>query len=99
MADKVGARTLRFGYGLSLSKAKDWGLFISTSRGATSIGIDEPMLFSEPGIFLVRPDKTLYFSAIQTMPFSRPHFQEMVGALDFVQKNDYPARGEYTGAV
>ncbi|WP_346894682.1 peroxiredoxin-like family protein [uncultured Roseibium sp.] len=99
MAEKVGAKSLRFGYGLALSRAKDWGLFISTSRGATSIGIDEPELFSEPGIFLVRPDKTLYFSAIQTMPFSRPHFQEMVGALDFVQKNDYPARGEYTGAV
>jgi alkyl hydroperoxide reductase subunit AhpC len=99
MAEKVGAKALRFGYGLALSKAKDWGLFISTSRGTTSIGIDEPTLFSEPGIFLVRPDNTLYFSSIQTMPFSRPHFQEMVGALDFVQKNDYPARGEYTGAV
>ncbi|MBD1548024.1 peroxiredoxin-like family protein [Roseibium aggregatum] len=99
MAEKVGASTLRFGYGLPLSKAKDWGLFISTSRGSTSIGIDEPALFSEPGVFLVRPDNTLYFSAIQTMPFSRPHFQEMVGALDFVQKSDYPARGEYTGAV
>lgn len=99
MAEKVGASALRFGYGLPLSKAKDWGLFISTSRGSTSIGIDEPALFSEPGVFLVRPDNTLYFSAIQSMPFSRPHFQEMVGALDFVQKSDYPARGEYTGAV
>ena len=99
MAEKVGASALRFGYDLSLSKAKEWGLFISTSRGTTSIGIDEPALFSEPGLFLVRPDNTLYFSAIQTMPFSRPHFQEMVGALDFVQKNDYPARGEYTGAL
>jgi len=99
MAEKVGAGALRFGYGLPLSTAKDWGLYISTSRGTTSIGIDEPELFSEPGIFLVRPDGTLYFSTVQTMPFSRPHFQEMVGALDFVQKNDYPARGEYTGAV
>jgi len=98
MAEKVDGSALRFGYGLPLSKAKDWGLFISTSRGSTSIGIDEPALFSEPGVFLVRPDNTLYFSAIQTMPFSRPHFQEMVGALDFVQKSDYPARGEYTGA-
>ena len=24
---------------------------------------------------------------------------ELVGALDFAIKNDYPARGEYTGAV
>jgi hypothetical protein len=33
------------------------------------------------------------------MPFVRPKFSEMLQALDFVIKNDYPARGEYTGAV
>jgi peroxiredoxin len=99
MAEKVAQPDLRFGYGLPLSVAKDWGLFISTSRGKTSIGVMEPDLFSEPGVFLIRPDGTLYFASVQTMPFVRPHFQEMVGALDFVQKNDYPARGEYTGAV
>jgi len=99
MADKIGAEHLRFGYGLPLSVAREWGLFISTSRGTTSIGIEEPALFSEPGVFLVRPDGTLYFASVQTMPFVRPHFKEMVGALEFVQKNDYPARGEYTGEV
>jgi peroxiredoxin len=99
MADKVGFADLRFGYGLPLGVAREWGLYISTSRGTTSIGIEEPALFSEPGVFLVRPDGTLYFASVQTMPFVRPHFQEMVGALDFVKKNDYPARGEYTGAV
>ncbi|MEM5582130.1 peroxiredoxin-like family protein [Roseibium sp. AS2] len=99
MADKVAQPDLRFGYDLSLQVARDWGLFISTSRGTTSIGIEEPALFSEPGVFLVKADGTLYFSSVQTMPFVRPHFQEMVGALDFVQKNDYPARGEYTDAV
>ncbi len=99
MADKVGFPDLRFGYGLPLSVAREWGLFISTSRGTTSIGIEEPALFSEPGVFLVQPDGTLYFASVQTMPFVRPHFSEMVGALDFVQKNGYPARGEYTGAV
>ncbi|WP_422377008.1 peroxiredoxin-like family protein [Roseibium sp.] len=99
MSDKVAQPGLRFGYGLPLTVARAWGLFISTSRGTTSIGIEEPALFSEPGVFLVKPDGTLYFASVQTMPFVRPHFQEMVGALDFVQKNDYPARGEYTGAV
>ncbi|WP_306145985.1 peroxiredoxin-like family protein [Roseibium sp. MMSF_3412] len=99
MADKVGHEALRFGYGLPLTVAKDWGLYVSTSRGTTSIGIEEPALFSEPGVFLVKGDGSLYFASVQTMPFVRPHFQEMIGALDFVQKNDYPARGEYTGAV
>jgi peroxiredoxin len=99
MAEKIEAKALRFGYGLSLAKAREWGLYISTSRGTTSIGIEEPALFSEPGLFMVKPDQTLYYASVQTMPFSRPHFSELVGALDFVIKANYPARGEYTGAV
>ena len=99
MATKVNGQALRMGYGLSLQGARQWGLNISTSRGKTSIGIDEPALFSEPGLFLVRPDGTLYWGSTQTMPFARPHFDEILGAIDFVVKNDYPARGEYTGAV
>ena len=99
MADKVKASNLRFAHDLALSTAQEWGLMISTSRGKTSIGIEEPKLFSEPGLFLVRADGTVYFGNVQTMPFMRPHFKELPAALDFVQGNDYPARGEYTGPV
>ena len=99
MAEKIGAAKLRFGYDLSLEKAREWGLYISTSRGKTSIGIEEPALFSEPGLFMVTPQQTLYYGSVQTMPFVRPHFSELVGALDFAIANDYPARGEYQGAV
>ena len=99
MADKVNASGVKFGYGLPLATARKWGLYISTSRGATSIGIDEPSLFSEPGVFLIRPDGTLYYGAVQTMPFARPQFQDLLGAIDFAIAKDYPARGEYTGPV
>ncbi|MEJ7138311.1 peroxiredoxin-like family protein [Amphibiibacter pelophylacis] len=99
MAEKIKAKNLRIGYGLDLAKARQWGLFISTSRGKTSSGLEEPALFSEPGVFIVRPDGTLYYGATQTMPFARPSFRELLGALDFAITNDYPARGEYTGAV
>ena len=99
MADKIEAKTLRFGYDLDLAKAREWGLYISTSRGKTSIGIEEPALFSEPGLFMVTPEQTLYYGSVQTMPFVRPHFSELVGALDFAIANNYPARGEYTDAV
>ena len=84
---------------ISTAKAREWGLYISTSRGKTSIGIEEPALFSEPGLFMVTPEQSLYYGSVQTMPFVRPHFSELVGALDFAIKNNYPARGEYTGAV
>ena len=99
MADKINAEHLRFGYDLSLSKAREWGLYISTSRGKTSIGIEEPALFSEPGLFMVTPEQTLYYGSVQTMPFVRPHFSELVGALDFAIEKNYPARGEYAGEV
>jgi len=99
MAEKIEAKKLRFGYDLSLEVARSWGLHISTSRGKTSIGIEEPALFSEPGLFMVTPEQTLYYGSVQTMPFVRPHFSELVGALDFAIKNNYPARGEYTGEV
>ena len=99
MAEKIGASQLRIGYGLPLEVARSWGLYLSSGRGKTSIGIEEPALFSEPGVFLVRPDHSIYYLSVQSMPFVRPSFAEMLGALDFVIKNDYPARGEYTGAV
>ncbi|MEM8788524.1 MAG: peroxiredoxin-like family protein [Pseudomonadota bacterium] len=99
MAEKIDAKKLRFGYGLTLGKAREWGLYISTSRGKTSIGIEEPKLFSEPGLFMVTPERTLYYGSVQTMPFVRPHFSELVSALDFAIAKSYPARGEYTGAV
>ena len=99
MAEKANAKAVKFAYGLSLRTARQWGLYISTSRGKTSIGIEEPALFSEPGIFLVKPDGTLYYGAVQTMPFARPQFQDLLGAIDFAIAKDYPARGEFTGEV
>lgn len=97
MQKKVGANSLRIGYGLSLSEARRWGLYISTSRGKSSIGVDEPEMFSEPGLFLLRPDRTIYYLSVQSMPFVRPNFKELLQALDFAIQHDYPARGEYTG--
>jgi peroxiredoxin len=89
-----GLSNLSVGHSLPIDEARRWGLYVSTSRGKTSLGIEEPALFSEPGVFLVRADGTLYWASVQTMPFARPHFAEMLTAIDFVLKNDYPARGE-----
>lgn len=99
LADKLKSPDLRIGFDLALASAREWGLYLSTSRGQTSIGIDEPALFSEPGVFIVRPDGTLYYGAVQTMPFARPHFDELLAAIDFALAKNYPARGEYAGAL
>jgi hypothetical protein len=50
-------------------------------------------------VYLIRPDGSLYYGAVQTMPFARPHFDELLSAIDFAVAKDYPARGEYTGSV
>lgn len=99
MADKVKAAGVKFASGLGLKDARRWGLYISTSRGMTSAGVEEPTRFAEPGVFLVRPDGTLYYGAVQTMPFARPQFQDLLGAIDFAIAKEYPARGEYSGEV
>jgi peroxiredoxin len=85
---------LRIGYGLPLSTARAFGLWISTSRGKTSTGLDETSLFNEPGLFLVKPDRTLYCASVQTMPFARPQFADLLAAIDFIAEKNYPARGE-----
>lgn len=85
---------LEIGYGLSVEKAREWGLYISTSNGVTSIGVEEPELFCEPGLFIVQPNGNLYMTAIQSMPFARPLFAEVLGAIQFVIEKGYPARGE-----
>ena len=91
---KWGLSQLTVGHSLTIGTARAWGLYISSGRGLTSTGVEEPALFSEPGVFLVRADDTLYWASVQSMPFARPHFRDILGALDFVIAKDYPARGE-----
>ena len=91
---KWGLPNLSVGYGVTIEKARDWGLYVSSSRGMTSAGVEEPPLFAEPGLFLVKPDRTLYWASVSTMPFARPHFNEIGAAIDFVISKNYPARGE-----
>lgn len=89
-----GLDNVPLAYGLPIETAREWGLYISTGRGKTSMGVAEPDIFSEPGLFLVRPDMTLYASIVQTMPFARPYFSEVLSAVDYILTNDYPARGQ-----
>lgn len=93
-SDDWGLSALNLGYDLSVEQARAWGLHRSAGKGKTSIGIEEPAEFSEPGLFLVRPDETLYWSQVSTMPFARAHFKEILGALKFALEKNYPARGE-----
>lgn len=85
---------LTLGYGLDVETAKAWGLYFSSGIGTSSVGVEEPALFSEPGLFLVRPDATIYAASMQSVPFARPALGDLLKAVDFVLSKDYPARGE-----
>lgn len=80
---------LTIGYGLSIEDARLWDLYISKG-----INDSEPDLFFEPGLFLIRPDNTLYAALIQSIPFVRPDLETLIKAIDYMLDNDYPARGD-----
>lgn len=80
--------SLPVGFELSEDQAREWGLFISSG-----IKEEEPKRFSEPGMFIIKPDQTLYASSIQSMPFARPRIDDLIEGLDYVLENDYSARG------
>lgn len=79
---------LAVAHGLSEESARQWGLYLSTA-----IKPGEPVLFNEPGLFVVDADGTLFWSSVSTMPFARPPLDDVLAGLAFVQQSDYPARG------
>ncbi len=80
---------LRVGYGQSVESMRAWGLFLSKG-----IKDPEPHLFGEPGVFLIRPDATVYMAAVNSMPAARPRIADVLEAATFFTENNYPARGE-----
>lgn len=79
---------LAIAYGMSIEEGRSWGLYVSKA-----ISDKEPPYFLEPGLFLVQPDGTLYCASIQTMPFTRPDLEGIIGAVRFINDKGYPARG------
>ena len=84
---------LPLGYGVEAGEARAWGLFLSSGRGVTSIGVEETKVFNEPGLFLVNADGTLYASWVQTVPFARPPVDQLLSMVKFVKEKGYPERG------
>lgn len=80
---------LTIGYDFSMENAREWDLFVSKG-----INDKEPKMFFEPALFLIKPDRTLYAASIQSMPFARPNFDDLLKSISFILNEEYPARGE-----
>lgn len=83
---------LPLAYEMNEETARSWGLYISSGRE----GSDEPERFSEPGLFLIRPDMTLFFAQKQSAPFTRPPLGQLLDGIDLIKEKNYPARGDLT---
>jgi peroxiredoxin len=84
-----GLNSLRIGCELSIESARQWDLFISRA-----IRDGEPPEFTEPGLFLVKPDGTLFFASRGSMPWARPPFDQLLRGIDAAIERKIPARGE-----
>ncbi|MBU1253576.1 peroxiredoxin-like family protein [Qipengyuania sp. DY56-A-20] len=85
-------RDLPLAHSLSEDQARQWGLFLSQARPDS----EEPEVFSEPALFLLKPDRSVYFEVVQSAPFTRPDLDQLLESVDFIAKQDYPTRGTLT---
>ena len=76
-------------YGLDVKLAEKWGLWLTSA-----IRQGEPEISSEPGLFWILPDQSLYLIEVSNMPFARPDLKILVDK-SVALNNNYPARGSF----
>ncbi|MEM9449206.1 MAG: peroxiredoxin-like family protein [Cyanobacteria bacterium P01_E01_bin.6] len=86
--ENANVQKLSIGYGLTLDDMNRWGLYMSKGHFD-----HEPALFSEPALFLIKPDGRLYFANLGTHPFSRVSFDFLLDGLEYIISRNYPFRG------
>lgn len=89
--DEWKINDLDLGYGMTVAQMNEWGLYISSA-----IAEEEPSVFGEPGLFLIKPDLSIYYCAYNSMPMGRPDLKEVIKFVELIVKEDFPARGEKT---
>jgi peroxiredoxin len=92
-----GLEMLPLAYGLTMRQARAFGLYLSRGRTGhlTPLGLEEPETFAEPGLFLIRPDRTLYYTSVQNMPFARPPLAEVLRMIAWTVESGSPPRGDF----
>ncbi len=81
---------LRVAYGVTMEDAKSWGLWVS--KAFKDVEAD---FFTEPGLFWIKPDRSLYLVDISNMPWARPDLRNLLSKVPYALENKYPARGTF----
>jgi len=81
---------LRVAHSVTVEDAKNWGLWIS--KAFKDVEAD---IFTEPGLFWIRPTGELYLADISNMPWARPDLGNLLSKVPYALENNYPARGTY----
>jgi peroxiredoxin len=89
MRDDWRIERLPLAYGLSEAQMREWGLFVS--RGISEA---EPPVFNEPALFLLKPDRSVYYVSLLSMPVGRPRLDDLLPGIEYWAAHDYPARGD-----
>jgi peroxiredoxin len=77
------------GYDLTEDQMAQLGVYVSDPLSPT----ETDRRFSEPGIFVTRPDGSLVMIAISNGPSARPELAELLDGMIFTMENDRPPRG------
>lgn len=91
-AKEWGLGRTRVAYGVTVEDAKNWGLWIS--KAFKDVEAD---IFTEPGLFWIKPDGKLYLADISNMPWARPDLKMLLSKVNYALENNYPARGTFSG--
>jgi peroxiredoxin len=83
-----GLENINIGFGLTEETMKSWGLFLSKK-----INPEEPEIFCEPAIFLIKNNGVIYFTALNSMSFALPSLNEVLSCVKYILEKSSPPRG------
>ncbi|WP_171207979.1 MULTISPECIES: redoxin domain-containing protein [unclassified Ruegeria] len=81
------------GYGLSLEKARELGLYISGVQNG--MNVEAP--FAEPGLFIVNEEGNLQLVDTSNVPFARPSLESVLRGMTWLrgQSMKFPVNGSH----
>ena len=77
------------GFGLTETDMRRMGVYVSDPLSPD----EADGRFSEPAVFVLRPDATIQIAAISNGPSARPDLAELLDGMIFTINNQKPARG------